>query len=56
MGARGAFTGFLFKSLPRRSDGRDTFGVCKVDLLVAPVKSAGSEPAALQRDPTPAAG
>ena len=49
MGARSAFTGFPFNSLPPSSHGRDTFGVCKVDLLAAGVKARGRIPVAPQR-------
>jgi hypothetical protein len=38
MGARSAFTGFPFNSLPPSSHGRDTFGVPTVDALAAMVK------------------
>jgi len=44
MGAPGAFTGFPFKSLPPSRHGRDTFGVCKVDLLAAGVKPGVGSP------------
>jgi hypothetical protein len=46
MGARGAFTGFPFKSLPPSSHGRDTFGAPTVDALAAPVKAQGADPVA----------